>query len=159
MRKYALINNNIVTAIQDCELEEVFNLSKNNQMVIDIEDMSPQPSVNYVLNGNKLELPQGFSDREQYEIHLAAQKTDCGIKLAYNTINKMGARNKILNKSGTQVSELLTQLLPVKLLLETGALGTARAACSQLKIYYTEYADIFDEVINAINDFENQFGL
>lgn len=159
MRKYALINNNIVTAVQNCEQEELAELSKNNQLVIDIEDMLPQPSVNYILNGNRLEIPQGSSDREQYEIVLAARKTDCGQKLAYNAINKMGARNKILNKSGAQVSALLTQLLPVKLLLDTGALGTARAACDQLKAYYGEYADIFDEVIASINDFENDFGL
>lgn len=162
LRKHALINNNAVTATVDLDLDAE-DLDRSiflvNQLVLDIHDLSPQPAIGWVLNGNKLELPLGNSDREAYEEILADKKTEFGIKLARLCINKIGARNKILNKSGAQVAALLNSLLSVKLLLETGALGTARASCVQLKVVYTEYSDIFDLIISQVNDFEQNFGL
>lgn len=157
-RKYAIVVNNIVTEILTLQEEEVSMVAALNT-IIDIEDQLPQPALGWVMNGNKLEIPQGESSREQFEIELAERKTEFGIKLAKFAINRIGARNKILNKSGAQVTALLSQLVNVKLLLETGALGTARYMCSQLKVVYTEYVDIFDLVIYEIDTFETNFGL
>ncbi len=159
MRKYALVNNNIITDIKELEESELSLYSKNNEMIIDIQDVTPQPLLRWVLNGNKFEIPRGISDREQFEIALASKKTDFGIKLARFCVDRIGARNKILNKDGTQVSALLNSLMPVKLLLETGALGTARFMCTQLKVIYTEYSDIFQYVVDEINFFESTNGL
>lgn len=154
MKKYALVNNNVVTSIIEIEEESYPDYTKNNSMVIDITDTVPQPVVGYILNGNKLELPQGYSDRESFEIYLSELKTDFGIKLSRTCINRIGARNKILNKTGAQVTTILNSLVGVKMLLETGALGTARYNCVLLKSVYTEYADIFDYIINEVNTFE-----
>jgi hypothetical protein len=159
MRKYALVNNNIVTNVISFEEEDFEKHSKLNDLIIDIEDLNPQPAAGWILNGNKLEIPQGNSSREQFEIELATRKTDFGIRLARIAVDRVGARNKILNKSGTQVTTLLNQLMGIKLLLETGALGTARLGCIQLKVVYTEYTDILDYVIQEVNDFEKNFGL
>lgn len=159
MRKYALINDNVVTSIVDYDSDLLSEILSNNNSVIDITDMSTPPSVGWVLNGNKLEIPQNSSDRELFEINLNDKKVEFGISLARKAINRIGARNKILNKTGAQVTALLTQLLGIKSLLETGALGTARAACVQLKSIYTEYSDIFEIVIVDINNFEQNFGL
>lgn len=159
MQKYAILNNNTVTEVVELSDEDYCIYIQNNQMAIDITDMSPQPLVGYVLNGNKLEVPQGRGDREEYEYTLAVKKTDFGIKLARIAVDKIGARNKILNKTGEQVITLLNSLLGVKMMLETGALGTARNICSQLKNVYTEYADIFLNVIEQINSFEIDNGL
>jgi len=159
MQKYAILNNNTVTEVVELSDEAYCIYIQNNQMVIDITDMSPQPLVGYVLNGNKLEVPQGRGDREEYEYTLAVKKTDFGIKLARVAVDRIGARNKILNKTGQQVTTLLNVLIGVKMLLETGALGTARYSCTQLKIVYTEYSDIFDNVIEQINSFEISNGL
>ena len=162
MRKYAVLKNNVIIDVQlldetdECTLHEFM---KFNEAVIDIEDLVPQPVIGWVLNGNKLEIPSGNSSRELYEYELAQKKTIFGIRLARIAINKIGARNKILNKTGTQVGTLLTQLLSIKLLLETGALGTARYSCSQLKYVYTEYSDIFDYAIDEINVFEQNNSL
>jgi hypothetical protein len=156
MRKYAIVINNVVSSVIQIEPEDFGQYAGT---FIDIEDLSPQPAVGWVLNGNKLEYPIGQSSVEELEIRLAEKKTDFGIKLSYNCINKIGARNKILNKNGTQVTTLLNQLIGVKMLLETGALGTARYSCSQLKLVYTEYADIFDYVISEVNTFESSYGL
>lgn len=156
IKKYAILNNNIVTQIVDIddETSDFSVYSAKNQLVIDIDALSPQPVVGYVLNGNKLELPQGFSDREVYEEHLNDLKSTFGTMLSKKCTNKIGARNKILNKNGTQVTALLNALLGVRFLLEGGALGTARNSCVQLKAIYTEYSDIFEYVISEINTFE-----
>lgn len=159
MKKYATINNNVVTSILDLEIEEHLNVSTQHQLLIDIDDLNPQPVIGWVLNGNKLEIPQGYSSREEYEIELAEKKVNFGMKLSNICVVRIGARNKILNKSGTQVATLLNQLLSIKLLLETGALGTARYSCLQIKTIYTEYADIFDYIINEINIFEKTTSL
>jgi hypothetical protein len=116
-------------------------------------------TVGFVLNGNKLEYPQSLSSREQFEIELNDKKSRFGTELAKDCVNKIGARNKILNKTGAQVTALLNSLIGVKMLLETGALGTARASCAQLISVYTEYADILQHVINEINVFEQSNGL
>lgn len=154
MKKYALVNNLIVTGIIDIDEENYTEYTKSNHMVVDISDITPQPQLNWILNGNTLCLPDGTSNLEQLEFELAQRKTEFGIKLSRIAIDKIGARNKILNKNGAQVSALLTQLLSIKLLLETGALGTARYACVGLKVAYSEYTDIFDYVISEINMFE-----
>lgn len=159
MRKYALVNNNVVTSVVDHDEDSVSILSSVNESVIDVTDSVPVPTPGFVLNGNKLELPQSLSSREEYEIELNDKKTEFGIKLSRWAINRIGARNKILSKTGPQVIALLTQLIGIKSLLETGALGTARSSCVQLKDYYTEYIDIFDYVIAQINNFETNFGL
>lgn len=159
MRKYALVNSNVITGIVDYDSDLLPEILSANNSVIDITESDPMPSVGWVLNGNKLEIPQSLSDRELFEIDLNDRKVEFGVKLARKSINRIGARNKILNKTGAQVTALLTQLIGVKSLLETGALGTARSACAQLKYVYTEYADIFDLVISDINHFEQNFGL
>lgn len=159
MRKYALVNNNIITEILSLEEDQLSDYIKKNELVIDIEDMTPQPVIRWILNGNKFEIPQGESDREAFEIDLAKRKTDFGIDLSRYCVDRIGARNKILNKDGDQVSAIINSLLPIKLLLETGALGTARSSCVLLESVYTEYADIFQYVVNQVNDFELKNGL
>lgn len=159
MRKYALVNNNVVTAIISFEEDEYGVYSKSNDLVVDITDIVPEPHINWVLNGNVLEIPSGNSSREEFEIALAEKKSEFGSKLAKSSIDKIGARNKILSKTGEQVAVVLNALLSIKFLLETGALGTARYSCSQVKLVYTDYADIFDCVIEQIDIFEANYGL
>jgi hypothetical protein len=156
MRKYAVVTNNVVSSVVEIE-EDQFNQYRD--MLIDIQDLAPQPTVGWVLNGNKLEFPQNLSQLEELEYILADKKTEFGIKLARVAIVKIGVRNKILQKNGAQVAAVVNALLPVKLLLDTGALGTARYSCVGLKTTYTELSDIFDYVIAEINAFESANGL
>ena len=157
MQKYALVNNGVVTDIVETEDYDLY--IKINHMVIDITDANPPPQIGWVLNGNQLDIPTGISNREKMEIDLNRRKREFGTNISNICIDTIGARNKILNKTGSQVTALLTALMGVKALLETGALGTARYSCSQLKYVYTEYTDIFDYVINEINAFEQTTAL
>lgn len=158
-RKYALIKNSVVFEIVSLEEEAVSDYVKLCDLLIDIEDITPLPAVGWVLEGNSLQIPQGTSSKEEFEINLNARKSEFGTALVKRAVDKIGARNKILFKTGPEVMTLLTALLGVKALMETGALGTARASCAQLKVVYTEYADVFDFVITEINTFEATFGL
>lgn len=159
MRKYALVNSGIVSQVLDLEEAQALAAGLTNNAVIDIEDQIPQPVVGWVLNGNILEKAQGNSSLEKYEQELALKKIDYGCNLSKIAIAKVAARNKILKKSSTQITTLLNQLIGVKMLLETGSLGTTREACTVLKSIYTEYTDIFEYVIDQINTFERDFNL
>lgn len=159
MAKFALVNNLIVTEIVEFDVEQYSNYAKTNDMVIDVTDIEPSPQVGWVLEGNALQFPSSETSVEKLEIALNAKKRQFGTNLSNIAIDRIGARNKILKKNGTQVTNLLIQLMSVKSLLETGALGTARYACIQLKVVYTEYEDIFNYVINEINVFESSSGL
>lgn len=159
MRKYALLRDNVVVQTSNLEEQQVVEIAYQYQTILDIEDQFPQPQTGWVLEGNKLISQGAAPSQESYEIELASKKTSHGILLSREAIDKIGARNKILNKTGAQVSTLLNQLVGVKMLLETGALGTARYACTQLKAVYPEYTDIFNMVINSVNEFEQQYGL
>jgi hypothetical protein len=159
MRKYAILKNYVIVAIEQLEDSDVVNRAMEVEMLIDIEDMVPTPSIGWVLNGNILQIPQNLTDREKFEIDLNYRKRTFGTELAQEAIDRVGARNKILNKTESQVSALLANLLNVKILMETGALGTSRSMCLQCKATYSEYADILDFVIEKINWFEKNFGL
>ena len=159
MRKYAVLKNLVVTEIVTLSEEEVRDFSKTVEQLIDVEEYSSNVVPGYILNGNKLEIPQNNSSREQFEIQLNDKKSRFGTDLARDAVNKIGARNKILNKNGAQVSALLNSLLSIKILLETGALGTARSICVQMASVYTEYADIFQHIVSEVNSFESSNGL
>jgi len=159
MRTYAIIENNRVVEIQEISDEDIASVASSRSCVIDIEDISPRPAVGWILEGNSLKLPTDSVNLELFEIDLNDRKSTFGVQLVKDCVNRIGARNKILNKSGAQVSAILTQLLSVKFLLETGALGTARSACSQLVSAFPEYADVFTYVITKVNRFESENGL
>ncbi len=100
-----------------------------------------------------------ISDQERSERILAKLKREYGIYISNNCVELLGAKNKILNLTGTQVASMLQALTPIKLLLETGALGTARGYLIQLKAVYPNHADIFQDGIDSINSFEAEYGL
>lgn len=52
--KAAIINNNIVTEIKNINEQECSELSKVNQLVIDITEIYPQPEVGWIFDGINL---------------------------------------------------------------------------------------------------------
>jgi hypothetical protein len=78
-----------------------------------------------------------------------------GIELVPSLIDKMGERNLTLIQRGTSVNitAIASDNASVKLLIETGALSTARSICGMLKMKYASHADIYDYVISSITDF------
>jgi hypothetical protein len=90
---------------------------------------------------------------EQRQVIIAGLKREFGTDLASQCVDLIGARNIILNKSSAQVVSILTNLAPIKTLLETGALTTAVLSIMQLRAAYPDYADIFTLAINEANAF------
>jgi dsDNA-binding SOS-regulon protein len=100
-----------------------------------------------------------LSEQETLEISLAKKKREYGLYISNELIERLGARNKILGLTGTQVTQMLTQLAGVRSLLETGALGTARGYMGQFRAAFPSHSDIFTAGINDINIFEQENGL
>lgn len=70
-------------------------------------------------------------------------------------IDKMGARNLDLIAKGISVNitSLASDNSSVKLLIETGALGTATSIMGNLKIKYPDHADLYEWALTEINAF------
>jgi hypothetical protein len=100
-----------------------------------------------------------LAESEKAERLLAKKKREYGLYISNEMIELLGARNKILGLTGTQVTSMLSQLAPVRALLETGALGTARGYITQFKVAFLNHADIFQDGIDDINKFEAEWGL
>lgn len=78
-----------------------------------------------------------------------------GEYLVPELIDMMGSRNLTLIQDGTPVniSTLASDNAGIKLLIETGALSTARSAAMYYKTKYPYHADIYDHVIEDITEF------
>lgn len=156
-RRYALLENQVVVEVRSMEEDEVSKVSIQTQ-VVDVEDMLPMPDVGWTLVGNCLVANVGVTE-EQREIELASRKRLAGKKISNKYIDLIGARNKLTSKTTQQIVSVLTALSPIRALLETGALGTARSSILQVSAGFPDYQDIFEAAINEINDFEAKYGL
>lgn len=158
MRKFACIIDSKVVSVKSLLEEEVSAAALLCDNLIDIEDLFPQPSENWKLEGSVLIAFEAISP-EKLEIELATKKVEIGAKIAQMAVIKVGARNRFLGKTGSEVVQMLTALSGIKALLETGALSTARGVSFAIKGSYPDYVDIFNDTINLINDFEGKYGL
>lgn len=155
MRKYAAINGNIVSEI--CILDETTYCDEivRHEMLIDIEDTLPSPEVGWILDGNCLK-PQ--TPREPSDEQDAKQQTSqrlFGLKLLPTLIDLVGQRNLKLTREGTPINviALVNNVASIKLLLETGALKTARGICYAIRNSFPEHIDIFNVAISEISNF------
>jgi hypothetical protein len=123
-----------------------------------IEFIDKAEAIQFCQDNNLLKF-EIVSESEFTERILAKKKREFGLTLSNDCIELLGARNKILSLTSSQVTSMLTNLAPIRALLETGALGTARSALGQLKLAYTSHSDIFDSVILKVNLFEQENGL
>jgi len=154
MRKYAKLQNNIVTEILSLEDFEIFKSQKTG-MLIDIEDLYPEPKVGWELEGNKLVEVENNLPVEELEKAQQESQSKKGLKILPIVINKLGARNLKLAREGvnSNVAAMVSEMAIMKLLLETGALKTARTLTSQMALKYTYHSDILQETIDDITSF------
>jgi hypothetical protein len=98
-----------------------------------------------------------YNNSMQYENNLRQQteQREFGLYLIPELIDLMGERNLTLAQNGASINMLsiASDNASVKLLIETGALKTARSVCVQLKMKYPSHADIYDHVIEDISEF------
>jgi hypothetical protein len=95
--------------------------------------------IDYELLINSFDLT-AFNDEMQRVTNLDRQKTqrEFGLYLVPELIDMMGERNLTLLQNGEtiNITAIASDNAGIKLLIETGALSTARAICSQLKLKY-----------------------
>jgi hypothetical protein len=151
MKKYALVNDNIITSISFLEEEEYAEYAKKNQLVVDIDEMFVSPEVGWILEDNH------FISTEQDPLKVAIKTVACardfGIKLKKEMIAKIGGKNLVLSRTEQQVSSIVTQLVSIGFLLEGGALRTARAAVQAVYNSYPEYQEELDYCLSELNNF------
>jgi hypothetical protein len=152
IKKYAFLTNNYVCLIDNIEEDDYEKHIRDWDSIINIEGMSPEPQLGWILEGSTL-LPTSpeIQQRDQQAF---------GSGLALDLVNKMGARNLLLAAQGqsVNVSSLLSSVGAIKSLIETGALKTARSTIQLIAPAYPAYHDIFQYAINAITTFLSDRG-
>jgi hypothetical protein len=131
-RKFAVINNNIVTSIMDLDDDSINDIIKQNDMVIDVEDELVTPVVGWVLYGNKIISTNSISMEEIVRGKIKNARL-FGAALISEAADRIGALNIISGKTEAQVSEVINILLPIRILLESGALNTARTQLNTIR--------------------------
>ena len=154
-RTYAFVNDNEVTSVVSLDDADVQSASSTNQLVIDIHDQSPQPAVGWILSGNQLILPNNEMTDDEFDSYQQKSQREYGMLLLTDIIDKLGQRNLKLGREGASfsVTTLASNSASIKLLLETGALKTARTVCEMVKPSFPLHEDIFDLAIARIDNF------
>ena len=154
MRKYALVNNNIVTTIVLISSdEEYLYWASKNGMVIDVEDQSVE--IGYILQGNKLVPANTAPQVEVTDLYQQTAQRLFGQKILPDLIDQVGARNLKLTREQVyvDVAALGLQMNTIQILLNGGALKTARGLCAALKPMFPNHSDILDLAITKITEF------
>lgn len=152
MKKYALLKDDTVVQIKDLTDEEIFNLTYEYSLIIDVSEYVVIPRVGWLLEANRL-VPSsttGLTPEQMYQDYVSRARV-FGRGLGDQLIDRLGARNLILGKTESQISATVQALAPISMLLQTGALVTSKTLITQIKPAYPEYQDIFDYAINQIN--------
>lgn len=154
-RKHAFLINNVVVDARSISEQEFAVLISQYDALIDIEDIIPEPQIGWLLQGNRLTLPQTAMSVEEEEAYQQTAQRKFGEKLTPKLVDLIGQRNFKLSREGTpaNVSSLANSMASIKLLLETGALKTARTICNSLKSGFPLHADILDYAISEITNF------
>jgi len=158
MRLHAFILNNQVVKTESIDEDSYRAQIKNYEAIVDIEDMSPQPQMFWVLNGNKIEPVDETTTAELIELEKNRLRRIYGKSLKDSLVDKIGARNKILSKDSSFITTMASQLGPLGMLMDSGSLKTPRLGMLALLAVYTDHADILNEACNQIQSFLESIG-
>lgn len=156
MRKHAIINNNIVTAFAYIDNEDEYrDYASKNQLVIDIEDDATNIELGYILQGNAIVPSNTVPPVETTDLYQQITQRLFGQKILPDLIDQVGARNLRLarEQAVVDVAALGLQMNTIQILLNGGALKTARGLCSMIKPMFPHHSDILDLAINKITEF------
>jgi hypothetical protein len=134
METYAFIRNGIVLLVDTINEEDYINHIREWDAIIKVDTSVMNPRPGWILFGNE----QIF-----------------GNNLALELVNMVGTINLTLSSQGqiVDVATLLSNLMSVKMLLETGALKTARGLCAFYKPRFTVYSNVFQYAIDEITKY------
>jgi hypothetical protein len=102
-----------------------------------------------IIYSHSLEYKQK-KDKEDY-----FKRCDHGKYIAEECAYLLSSKNIELNKSNTFIDAMMTNVIPVKNLLEVGSLNRSRQIIVQLQAYYgADYTAIFQDAIDDIDNFK-----
>lgn len=154
MSKFAIVKDNTVIEIVELiEEQDLIDLSAKHQMVIDTQGQEILPG--FILKGNALVSPNTIDPVELSDMYQQTAQRLFGQKILPGLVDQIGARNLKLTRDQitVDVTALGLQMNTVQILLNGGALKTARGLCSHLKSNFPKHADILDLAINQITAF------
>jgi hypothetical protein len=152
MAKYAFIKNGVVQLVEDINAEEYPNHIPHWDSIIDVTNLIHEPKIGWIVFNNVL---VAVSPEEQQRVQQIY-----GTNLALELVNKVGTINLTMASQGetVNVASLLNSLASIKMLLETGALKTARGLCTYYKPQYPAYANVFQLAETEITNFLTERG-
>ena len=122
MRKYAIINDFIVTEICSIEVEQVPEASLHCQLIIDVEDLLIPPQAGWVLSGSQLAPPEGQAVPVQDTIKGIIRRFQ---KLAPELLVSLYTNNTLLGITASQSDAMFEEYQDVLIRLREGAWPTA----------------------------------
>lgn len=128
MRKHAIVNENTVTQVLIISDEQVQELSRVNQLVIDIHDLLIVPEVGWLLQGNQL-VP---SAAQQLDLKsLIKARVKYYQEQAPELLRDLYAENTLLGITAAQSDQMFDDYQDVLIRIREGAWPTAVYRLSQ----------------------------
>jgi len=128
MRKYAILENNVVTSIQQLSEAEAVSVMMASQMVVDVEDLIITPELGWVLQGNSLVPGQGQQvSMQQYVANRIAHYQSVAPKILID----LYVENTLLGITSEQSFNMFNEYADVLLAIREGAFPTAIYALQQ----------------------------
>lgn len=122
MRKYAILDNNIVTEILDLDDEECIRKSSSHQMLVDVQDLIIPPQIGWMLSGNTLIPPpnQVVDLKELVKARIKFYQDSAG-----ELLRELYATNTLLGLTVTQSDQMFEDYSDVLMRIREGAWPTA----------------------------------
>lgn len=122
MRKYAILNDNVVTDVRDLQDGDVAEYARGNSLVVDVTDNLLPPSIGWVLDGNMITPPPG----EIYDIKKMVQNRIKFYRaLAEDVLSELYAENTLTGLTDAQSDAMFDECADILLRIREGAWPTA----------------------------------
>lgn len=128
MRKYAVLDDNIVKEVLDLDEDGVVYEASYHQLLIDITDLLIQPQVGWILNGNQLTPAPGqaIALKDLIKARIKYYQDN-----ASDLLRDLYAQNTMLGITAQQSDEMFSDYADVLMRIREGAWPTALYRLSQ----------------------------
>lgn len=122
MRKYALLDNNVIVEIMDLDDDSYVVQAALHQLVVDIQDLVVPPQIGWLLNGNVLTPPPGqtINLKEMIKARIKFYQESAG-----ELLRDLYATNTLLGLTVAQSDQMFQDYSDVLMRIREGAWPTA----------------------------------
>ena len=121
MRKYAVVDNNIVSTVVDISEDDYISIARDHQIIIDITDLVIQPTAGWILEGNCLVPPVSSVTLNQIIQNRIKSYQDQAPAL----LREIYTQNTLLGITIQQSDQMFTDYQDVLIRIREGAWPTA----------------------------------